>query len=511
MKYILSVAYILFFSFTALADRSQYLDLNKFLKPGADLHNDIGYLHMVPQYEENPDPNKAVAIEIFFGEYDGSEKSKARLRHIKEILDDDKRLDPNFKTEVIAVSNETSTLKGSRDLDNFLTQFKLQDKKVHYNQVPDFADYTSKIKKNKKFKRYPASLLDGRKFWTLIRFSSTMAGTFAGLYYMEGLSASMSASVALWPGLASGAITYYSNSYGSFLTSGKWATWLLESDNYFAKKVRASFKMNPETFTESLSRNKEFFREKYPSLYEKNPTLFEPMAIAETKMAQKKQAGKFTKILSRLKSAEEYFKWWVTEVAFTATAIKIPQAVAGIGGTSTIMGLTGDILMGSVMGMIAQGPGDIAIQVRKYQKIEELQDALKVGKIQVENPQALKEEIRKVLDKTGKFKSYTIHEGSHASLVKIENWSRSRATLLSFFAVTGVGLEIAGVPMARPLLIAVGAGGALYYSSVQGWIKPKKYTDKVMKFINALRDGELKFSMQFLKARYCSAKYMVRS
>ena len=47
----------------------------------------------------------------------------------------------------------------------------------------------------------------------------------------------------------------------------------------------------------------------------------------------------------------------------------------------------------------------------------------------------------------------------------------------------GVGAEIAGIPLARPLLIGVGVAGAVYYSSVKGWLKPKKIKDTVKNYI----------------------------
>lgn len=509
MKYILSIAYLVLFSLNATAERSGYVNLNELLKSDSDLYNDVGYLHVIPQYEENPDPAKAVAIEFFFGEYDGSQESIDKLKQIQDILSDDKRLDPNFKTEVIAVSNRTDTLKHSPDFQKFLGAMKLSDNKVHMDQIPDFLDYSAKIKsKNKDPKRYPAAAMDGRKFWTLVRFSSSMAGTFAGLYYLEGMSATMAASISFWPGLASGGLTYYSNSFGSFLTNGKWATWLLEADNFFTKRVRKAFKIDKASFSESLVKNKDFFRKKYPTLYQKNPTLFDPIAVEEAVKASKKQSSKLTKILARLKHAEEYFKWWVTEVGFVAIAIKAPQAIAGTSASTSILSATGDVLMGSAMGMLAQGPGDIAIQVRKYQKVEELKASVLAGKVDVENKKMLLDEIEKVLAKSGKHAAYTIHDGSHAALVKIENWARSRATIISFFSVTGVALEIAGVPLAKPMLIGLGSWGIIYYSSVQGWFNPGKLKDSALAFVRALRNGEIKFNMQFLKTRYCAAKFV---
>lgn len=499
----------LLLSISAMAERAHYIDLNAFLKPDADLYNDIGYLQVVPQYTENPDPNKAITIEFFFGEYDGSEASIEKLKQIRKLIEDDKILFPQTRTDIIAVSPDTDTLANSRDLDGFLEALDFEDKKVHFQQVPEFLNYSAKI--NKKDDRHPSSLIDGRKLWTLVRTSSTMAGTFSALYFLEGLSVPLATSVAIWPGLASGAITYYSNAYGAFLTNEKWSTWLLESDNFFAKKVRTAFKLTPKNFQAALVKNKDYFAQKYPILYRNNPSLFEAPASQAARRAVQASQNKFTKILSRLKHAEEYFKWWVTEVAFTATAIKLPQAIAGIGEAASLTSMAGDVLMGSTMGMLAQGPGDIAIQIRKYQKVQELEQAVKAGTMQVDNADELLSEIKKVLDKTGKFKSYTINEGSHYALRKIENWSRSRATMLSFFAVTGVGLEIAGVPLARPLLISVGIGGMAYYSSVQGWLSPKKIMNSAKEYIRRFRQGEVNLSLSFLRNRYCGIPFRYKN
>jgi hypothetical protein len=162
------------------------------------------------------------------------------------------------------------------------------------------------------------------------------------------------------------------------------------------------------------------------------------------------------------------------------------------------------------MGMLAQGPGDIAIHLRKYQMIDELKSSVKSGKVQVDNQKALLDEIEKVLAKSGKYKNYVISDISHKALQKIENWARSRSSFLSFFAITGVSLEVLGIPLARPLLISVGFGGALYYSKVKGWINTEKLTSAVKNCIARFKNGEVKFSMLPLQARFCASKYMMK-
>jgi hypothetical protein len=478
------------------------MDLSKFMDPAADSFNDIAYTHIVPQYEEQLNPKKAVAIEFFFGEYDGSEESLRNLAHIKDIISDDKRVQKNYKSTVITMSSNKE-LPRTDEFKKAIQAVGLAQTKVHSEDLPYF------VKKS----RQPSAFKGGRKFWTFIRFSSSMAGTFGAFYFLDGLSAPLAATVAFWPGLASGGVTYFSNGFGAFLTNGKWSNWLLESDSYMAKKFRAGFKLNPVSFEDALVKNKEYFKTKYPEMYEKNKVLFTNRVKRKTNAKILETKSKLTRFVSKLHNIEEYFKWWVTEVIFVGAAIKLPQAVAGVGGGLTLGGVISDTLIGSTMGMVAQGPGDIAIQVRKYQMVEELREKVKSGNTKLKNTDALLEEIEKVLAKTGEHKGYVIHEGtakvagSHKALIKIENWARSRATMLSFFSVTGVALEIAGVPAGKPILIAIGLFGAGYYANVQGWIKPSNIKQLVQNFIAKVRAGDLGFSMQFLKTRWCSAKF----
>ncbi len=511
MRYIISVVYLLLFVQSSFAQRANFIDLNKFLTADSQSFNDMAYIQMFPQFEENPDPKKAVSVEIFFGEYDGSEESKRKLQHVKEILAEDRRLDPKFRMETQAISTRADTIRNSPELRSFLKEFNISSRKVDYDQVPEFLNYAANNKKKlEKKDRYPSGFTPGRKTWTLVRFSSTMGGAFASLYYIEGLSAVAAAQVSVWPGLLSGAVIYYNNHYGAFITNGKWANWLLTSKNYFSKKLRKALNITSDSLVESLEKKKEYLRKKYPTIFEKSPEVFEAAYYKDIKQASISNGKKFERILGKLAKVEEYVKWWVTEVIFTGTVIKIPQALAGVAEVTSAWGAVSDVLTASTMGLLAQGPGDIAIQKRKYQMVAELNQKVVDGLIDVNNKDDLLSEIRKVLSEKGKYKDYTITEKSHPALVKIENWSRSRATFLSFFSVTGVAMEVAGIPLARPLLIATGVGGALYYSNVAGWFKPGKYFAPVKRFVSALKDENLKFNMQFLKTRYCSGKYLLR-
>jgi hypothetical protein len=476
--------------------RKSYMDLSKFMNPAADKFNDIAYTHIVPQYEEVPDPKKAVAIEFFFGEYDGSEKSLMNLAHIKDIIADAKLAQKDYKSAVITMSPDKD-FTNSSGFKNAIQAAGLATTEVHKQDLPYFLK-----------KRSPSAFSGGRKFWTFVSFSSSMGGTFGALYFFDGLSAPLAASIAFWPALASGSVTYYSNEFGAFLTNGKWSNWLLSSDSYLAKKFRSGFNINPVTFEESLIQNKEYFKTKHPEMFKKNERVFDSKVTKKTHAKILESKTKLTTFISKLHNIEEYFKWWLTELTFVAVAIKIPQAIAGVGDPLIGIGaMANDILAGSAMSMIAQAPGDIAIQLRKYQMIEELRTEIMSGNIKIDRPDELLQEIEKVLAKTGEHKAYTINDGSHKALLKIENWSRSRATMLSFFSVTGVTLDIAGIPAGKPILIAIGVFGVGYYANVQGWIKPARIKQSVQNFVAKVRAGDLGFSLQFLKTRWCSAKF----
>lgn len=476
--------------------RKSYMDLSKFMNPAADKFNDIAYTHIVPQYEEVPDPKKAVAIEFFFGEYDGSEKSLKNLAHIKDIISDAKLVQKDYKSAVITMSSDKE-FTNSSGFKNAIQAVGLENTQVHKQDLPYFVK-----------KRSPSASGGGRKFWTFVSFSSSMGGTFGALYLFDGLSAPLAASIAVWPALASGSVTYYSNEFGAFLTNGKWSNWLLESDSYLAKKFRSGFNVNPVTFEESLIQNKEYFKVKHPKMYNKNKNVFNEKVTKKTHSKILESKTRLTSFVSKLHNIEEYFKWWLTELTFVAVAIKIPQAIAGVGDTINGIGaMANDILAGSAMSMIAQAPGDIAIQVRKYQMIDELRAKIISGNTNLEKTDELLKEIDQVLAKTGEHKNYTINDKSHKALLKIENWSRSRATMLSFFSVSGVSLDIAGIPVGKPILMAIGIFGVGYYANVQGWIKPAKIKQSVKNFIEKVRAGDLGFSLKFLKTRWCNAKF----
>ena len=515
----LSFWFTFILALNAFAGSSQYLNFNSFIKANTELPEgqelDIGYHYVVPRYEENPDPKRQVTLEFYFGEYDGSEDSKRKVQWLKELLDEDKRTSKQFSLDALALGPEGHDLEESAKIEELVEQLDI--KEVKYDNIHEGIEFSAESAKPKN--RQPSSFLSNpRNYWTLIRGSTAAGGVFASLVIAEGLAPGVAATVGVVPGLVSGAITYHSGFYGNWLTNGRWSGWLMESESFFAKGLRKGLGLSPANLQKSLAKNKKVFQKKYPTLYAQMPEVFEKEASQAARTAVGASKLRLANIVSKLHLAEEYFKWWVTEVAFTAVAFKIPQAMAGISEITSIASATSDVLIGSTMGMAAQGPGDIAIQLRKFQKIKELKEEILAGK--AANPaseielngkkvqKTLLEEIEMVLDKSGEHKSYTIGSQSHKALQRIENWARSRATMLSFFSVMGVGLEIAGVPLARPLLISVGIGGAAYYANVNGWIN-LKVPEKVKNYVEPFKKGAVSLSMRSLFSRYCQGKFQL--
>ena len=517
MKKLLIFILIFCIQISFAQENQKYLNLNKFITTQTDKDDtlrpdDIGYLYTAPQYEENQDPSKAVIVEYYFGEFNGSEASYQQLEFIKELIKDDQKSNPSFNPEVLSIAPKGMENARSQSVTEIISKLKLQKSIKKYENIPETIFFNPEVYKketgyfnNKDNTRIPSGFSPGRNFWTFARFSAGFAPTFAALTLVQGVAPMTAAAVAFFPGAASGAVTYFSGAYGNFVTNGKWAKWLLNSDKKFAKMLRKGMGLNPINFEKHLVKNRNFLAKARPELYKGNPEVFEQKVRKITQDAVESKVSKIANIAKRLSIGDEYLKWFVTEIAFTSVALKIPNAVAGIGVASqSVMHAAGDVLMGSTMGMLAQGPGDIAIQKRKYQKIDQLFDDVTSGKLQVENKAQLLDDLKKIKDPKI---SYTIGKNSHKALRKIENWARSRATMLSFFAVAGVGMEIAGIPLGRPILLSVGVGGAIYYGNVNGWITKEKIKYIFSKkFITKLKKTNL-FSISGLLHRLCAGKY----
>lgn len=459
----------LIFSFVLITISSSlfaqnYMNLNKFLADKYDSFIDISYTQIHPQYEENQPANKGVILEYYTGEFDGSEKSKANIQYIKSILHEEKRLNSNISVPTLIYGKDLDSIENSSQI-KYIQESLTLNAKTKIEVIPNEINFNYTPKSDG---RSPNSIKIGRVGWTFIRGVAVTGSTFASLIITQGLSAPLAASVSIWPGILSGALTYHNGLFGDYLTNGKWAKWLMNSDKWFAKKLRTSFNINYESLGKRLAQNPRYFRVKYPNLYKSNPDLFENFIEQKARSHGK---NKFKQLLSKLVTAEEYLKWYVTEVAFVGGVIKIPQAIAGIGTTTGILSSTSDVLLGSFYGMVAQGPGDIAIQKRKFQKLDELllevQSDTKNRFTASEKSQIIKE-VSDIKDPKIKFQ---IGKNSHKALQKIENWARSRTTVLSFMSVMGVTLEMAGIPAAKPILISVGVAGSAYYAQVSGWIK----------------------------------------
>ncbi len=487
------------------------LDLIEFDKKIPEGHDDIAYIHFVPEYEENMDPKRAVSIEVYFGELDDTEESHKRLSYMKSIVDDDLPLmkEKNRLPEISAISNRDDVLN-SKKLELFLDKLGLDKKGVKPLKVPQSLDFVSKYKKNETTnKRVPSSkFLSERVYWTIIRATTSGGGVFLGLKFIENLPITLASTLSIWPAIGSGAFIYFNSQVGNLTKSGAWSRWLLFSDHSYAEKFRKTFGLNPEKFHQSLLRDQEYIRAQYPSLYKENQEL---MRLAEEGITNNKKLreARLSKLYRKFLFAEEYLKFYLFEVAFVAVTLKTPQIIAGIGDAFTLSGFASDVFGGSLSGLLAQAPGEIAIHTRKFQMVEELKADILNSKIQIDNQAELLEEIDKVLAKEGKHASYAIHDGSHELLRKIEAIARRRATLLSFFSVTGVSMKIFGIAGSTPLLMGIGVFGATYYAHTVGWIKIPFPNEKIKTMVHDIRSGGFKHFMRMIKIRQCENRYLL--
>ena len=524
--YTLQILWI--FSSFAQADikaSEKYIHINKLL---ADKYadSDIGHIFLAPQfekiYDDQIDPSKIITIEMSYGEIDNSDASKRRIQWLKNQILQDKRINSEFRSQIIAYSGSDTNLEDNSEVSGFIEEVALSDTKVEYDNIPAGLSLNSGFKTSSyqaKGQRSPAGFINGRTLWTLIRITTLTGGTYASIYYSKDVHPMAAFAIGLTGGLVSGAITYYSAEYGRFLTSGAWTKWLFESDNAFSKSLRKGLGLDGESLAKVFISQKEKLIKEVPELLN-HPEVFDEIHWKRTIQEFDNNAAFRKSFLSKFGQAEEYFKWWLTDVAYAGVAMKLPQAIAGIGAESSLLVATSEILSGATMGVLAQGPGDIAIQQRKYQKVVELKDAINNGTKVVRDKQLLLDEIEKVLAKDGKYATYVIHDGSHQALRAIENWSRSRATLLSFFSVVGVGMEIAQIPLSRPLLITLGTGGAFYYAHVNevfpAGSRVQRYTSKVLSSFESLelkaksvaKSGMDNIRSLVLPKRYCNSFFI---
>ncbi len=430
------------------------------------------------------------------------------------MIKDDKSISNKFALESLALAPHGVDIQSSDEIEEIAERLDLKDIKYENFQEGAFEVLTrQKRGPSSMGERVGAFIRNPRNYWTFIRTATGAGGVTASLVIAKGVAPAVAATFGFFPGIASGGITYFSGQFGNWITSGAWSRWLLESESMVAKNMRKGMKLTHKSFEAFFDKTKSAIRKTSPRLYKKLAKNFAKKSARPTTSA----AVKAARILS---TAEEFVRSWVAEVAFTSISIKIPQAIAGIGPSAGLLSQAGDILAGATMGMAAQSPGDIAIIKRKYQKVEELRKLVQEGKVPnttseiVVNKQkvqkTLLEEIDMVLAKTGEFESYSINRFSHKALQKVENWAKSRATMLSFFTVTSVGMEIAHIPLAKPFLAAIGAGGGLYYAHVAGKIN-LKVPEKVKKLYRPFKLGRVKLNMRSVFSRMCQSKFAMRS
>jgi hypothetical protein len=479
MKYLL----ITLLSFSAIAQDVE-IDFNQLFnnKTYADENLAIGYMDITPVYEDNPDPKRLMKIEAFVGSLDDPKTYKGQLNWIKDFIISEKAVDPNFKLNVRFISPSGHIINDTSQADDVIEIVKAHTRDIEFEQAPPESLATRIYELDKKG-RFPNSIkkprLSQRWLWTLIRGASGAGASITSLVISSGFTPGLAIAAGIYPGILSGLITYHNGAYGSWLGNGSWSRFLLESDRKWIKGFR-----------------------KFTGLQ----SVIDKMQSVENKANRNpnvRLSKRETSLLKRfrlIKKSDSSLKWWATEVAFVGASIQIPQAIGNIANSTRNFGefLTGmksitgmssllhgawDLLADSTIGFIAQGPGDIAIQKRKYQKFEKLKLDVQSGKIKVQGKAKLLSELDVILNKGG-----SVTDISHKLLQKIENNARFKATIVSLFSVGGVALKISGSPLATAVLISVGAGGSAYYAYVADLFKIKsKVNMLVQRYIEPLK------------------------
>lgn len=474
-------------------ERSKYIQLNQLLTPEYENFQDISHVQLVPQFEDQQSPENAATLEISYAEINNTPESDKRLQWLRDQLAQEQSINPNIPTEILVLGKNKDELQNNPEMLDLIDSFNTFRPEVSFDEVPE--------------SRSP-SAMSGRTLWTLIRFTTTTSGAFMSIYFTKDISPQKAFAIGAVSGLASAGLTYFSGAYGRYLTNGAWARWLVESESTFASGLRKSFGITGKSFAEMLTQNRKDMMEKFPELARKTE-LFEGMLLDETQRAFDEQKIVRSRMLAKMQGGERYLKWWINTNLYTTIAVKIPQAVGGLATSTSILQATGDILTAGTMNFFAQGPGSLAIEIRKYQMVEELERTVRNGDIIVKNKQKLLNEIKKVLAKSGPHANYVINDASHQALQRIENWARSRQTMLSFFSVVGVAMEVSGVPLGRPILISMGVGGGFYYAKVNGTFSAKttlgKYAEKL---IQPFIDG--KAYLKSLPIRHCFNNFFRR-
>ncbi|MCT4642834.1 MAG: hypothetical protein N4A33_11125 [Bacteriovoracaceae bacterium] len=497
MKILIIILALLNSVYAQVKDAQEALSLinyESFTHKKLDNKNDIIYFQLHPEYEEGMNPKNGAPIEFFFGEFDDTPKSIERLKYIKSLLDEEKRIFPtsSLETKVITTNTDKSSddqsIKRIHEILDFENEFT-------YEQAPkNFAEK----------QRAPSAIKMGRKFWTFVRASLVGGSAIASFVIIDGFPISKAISTGVWGGLLSGIFTYHNDKYGKFLTKQHMGNWVFNAKNKAAKKVRSILGINENKEVRTRKVFNQILANEHPGLKKNNPKLF-------NKLLDKKVKNHFLKKLSH---PEEYMKWYLTELFYVGSALKIPQIANGVGVYDALgnpistMGHISDVAVSGAKGMLAQAPGDIAIQKRKHQKILELEKAVLSGKVKVEDKAKLLADIKLYKTGSNKFKI----DLAHKSLQKVENWARSRATFLSVVSVVGVSLDMIGVPAGTPILIGTGIGGTAYYGKVEGWFsfeKLKKLPKNTFQKFKEFLKNPLSYAMQPIHKKRCLAPFMM--
>jgi hypothetical protein len=422
------IIFSLTFSSYSYSQDSKPVNLEDYLKPETylakelDDFNDSAYFYAEPQYAEKPDPKKKIAYEVFMNDLTESstEEKNNQIKWVKNEFKEERLENANIPIEILVLGPNGSRIEQDEEVREIVEAIKIENTDVVYEDIPEYSSYTVLDKTGsyqnqiKASDRKPSSFFNSNIFLTFIRTTLNTGGAALGLIIGKGISPKLGMVVATNAGLMSGGLQYYNAKVGQWLTSGKSSKWLIESNNWFTQKMRNAFKLTPN-------------------------------------------------VLAKLTKVEELVKWAVTEIVYTSV-ITANMALNGLTGSASFLSLTGDVLSSSGLGIIAQGPADIAVQKRKYQKIEELKNEILNGKIEVENKAKLLEEIESILKKES-----VISKNSHALLQKIQSWANKRAVLLSVLQVSGVVMNVAGVPGSAAMLVGMGIGGGIYYGKVHKW------------------------------------------
>lgn len=487
------------FTFLSISTFSKdEINLNSFINDSKVIAN-YGLLHLVPKYEKNLDPNKAISLDYFYGNFSSLEGENSGLAQaLKELSPEEK--------DILKIKTHHSRKLNKEEIhfvEKVTKELGLNTKSIINEQIPTFNN----------IKRLPSSLKfnPGRKTWTLVRGVSSASGPYAALYYGLGEDAFTSFNIAVWAGIFSGAATYFSGPLDKWTTSEGMAHWLLESPSKKASAFRKIFGLNSVAFHEALIRNKSLIQAKYPNTYKEYQAYFDKVALNETKnnlAALPKGQNQIT-FLKRVKLPEEYLKWYITEFSFNTIALEIPRYVAGLSSYAHIGEAFSTLAGVSAWGLIAQAPADLAITKIKFKEVAELREDIINNKLNVDDSNILLREIDKVLAKDGAHANYTINDKSHRLLQRIENMARMKATILSFLSVTGVALKLmsddndfAGT-VADPYLKILATSGALYFAYANDWLTP----NTLRKLKNKLSMSKLGLKHHAFPIRKCFESY----